>query len=81
MTKPSPAGTEVLDGAELFVALAGLIDLDKERARLEKEIARAEKGLAGSANKLKTEKFVNNDKANQLLTRPYREPFVVPEKV
>jgi predicted dehydrogenase len=28
-----------------------------------------------------TEQFVNNDKANQLLTREYRKPFVVPEKV
>ena len=28
-----------------------------------------------------TEKFLGNDQANQLLTRKYREPFVVPEKV
>ena len=27
------------------------------------------------------EKFVNNDAANALLTRKYRAPFVVPEKV
>jgi hypothetical protein len=29
----------------------------------------------------KTGRFTNNRKANQLLTREYREPFVVPEKV
>jgi len=29
----------------------------------------------------KTERFTNNDSANKLLTREYREPFVVPEKV
>jgi hypothetical protein len=29
----------------------------------------------------KAEKFVGNAKANELLTRPYRAPFVVPEKV
>ncbi len=29
----------------------------------------------------KTEKFIENDRANRLLTRPYREPFVVPEEV
>jgi predicted dehydrogenase len=29
----------------------------------------------------KTERFVTNAKANQLLTREYRKPFVVPEKV
>lgn len=29
----------------------------------------------------KTERFTGNDKANQLLTRDYRKPFVVPDKV
>ena len=29
----------------------------------------------------KTEKFVGNDRANALLTRPYRKPYVVPDKV
>jgi predicted dehydrogenase len=29
----------------------------------------------------KTERFTGNEKANQLLTREYRKPFVVPEKV
>jgi hypothetical protein len=29
----------------------------------------------------RTERFTNNHEANQLLTREYRKPFVVPEKV
>ena len=29
----------------------------------------------------KSERFVNDAEANKLLTRDYREPFVVPEKV
>jgi hypothetical protein len=29
----------------------------------------------------KTERFTNSDAANALLTREYRKPFVVPEKV
>jgi hypothetical protein len=29
----------------------------------------------------KTEKFLGNDKANALLTRNYRAPHIVPEKV
>lgn len=29
----------------------------------------------------KSEKFVGDDEANSLLTRPYREPYVVPEQV
>jgi len=28
-----------------------------------------------------TERFTNSRDANQLLTREYRQPFVVPEKV
>jgi hypothetical protein len=28
-----------------------------------------------------TEKFINNEGANDMLTRPYREPFIVPDKV
>ncbi len=28
-----------------------------------------------------SEKFVDDDEANQLLTRPYRAPYVVPEVV
>jgi len=29
----------------------------------------------------KTERFIGNEAANPLLTREYRPPFVVPEKV
>ena len=29
----------------------------------------------------KHERFVDNDEANKMLTRPYRSPFVVPEKI
>ena len=29
----------------------------------------------------KTERFLENDQANEMLTRPYRKPYVVPEKV
>ena len=29
----------------------------------------------------KTEKFIGNEKADALLTRNYRAPYVVPEKV
>ena len=29
----------------------------------------------------KTERFTNNEAANQLVTREYRAPYVVPEKV
>jgi hypothetical protein len=29
----------------------------------------------------KTERFVNRERANALPTRPYRAPYIVPEKV
>lgn len=29
----------------------------------------------------KTQRYVNDDEANKMLTREYREPFVVPETV
>jgi len=28
----------------------------------------------------RTERFLGNEKANQLLTRPYRAPYIVPDK-
>jgi predicted dehydrogenase len=39
--------------------------------------------IMGAALKMdpKTERFINNSEANQLLTRDYRKPFVVPERV
>jgi valyl-tRNA synthetase len=56
--KPKPAAGAVVDGTELYVPLAGLIDLGAERTRLEKEIARL-RGLAdGIAKKLENESFV-----------------------
>lgn len=41
------------------------------------------KGTLGVVLKMdpKTERFLENDKANEMLTRIYRPPFVVPEKV
>jgi valyl-tRNA synthetase len=56
--KPRPAGHEVLTGADLYVALAGLIDIEKEKARLQKELDRAQNAVRQSEGKLGNEKFV-----------------------
>ena len=48
------------NGAELFVPLAGVIDLDRERARIASELERVEKLHASTLRKLENEKFVAN---------------------
>jgi len=58
--KPKPAGTEVLKNAELYVSLAGLLDSDKEKARLEKEIERASNAVRQSEAKLSNDSFVQH---------------------
>ncbi len=60
LEKPKASTSAVLKNCEIFVPLKGLIDLDVERARLEKEITRLEGSLAGIGKKLSNEKFVNN---------------------
>jgi valyl-tRNA synthetase len=44
--------------------MAGLVDLDKERARLEKELAKVEQWLKGCRAKLANEKFTANAPAH-----------------
>jgi valyl-tRNA synthetase len=56
----APAGSiqAVIDEATLLLPLAGVIDIDQERARLEKEIAKLEGEIKGYASKLGNEKFI-----------------------
>ena len=48
----------VTDNACLFMPMAELVDMEKEKARMEKELANAEKQLAGQIAKLSNENFV-----------------------
>ena len=57
---PSGAVQSVLDEATLILPLADVIDLDKEKARLQKEIGKLDKDVAFFSKKLKNEKFVAN---------------------
>ncbi len=57
--KPDQAATEVIAGAEVYVPLAGLIDLDAERERLGKRIAKERQFLAGLEKKLSNEGFTS----------------------
>jgi valyl-tRNA synthetase len=45
-------------GAELFLPLEGVIDLERERARLGEELAKLEGHLGGTRKKLENEAFV-----------------------
>jgi len=56
--KPSASAAVVVEGHEIFVPLAGMIDLSVERERLEKEIAQKQGFLAGVEKKLSNESFV-----------------------
>ena len=57
---PSPAGVGVTGNVEIFLPMAGLIDLDKERERLQKELAKVEGWMKGCRAKLSNEKFTAN---------------------
>lgn len=51
---------------ELYVDLSQYVDLDEERARLEREIAKAEKEIASSEKQLSNEKFVSKAPADKV---------------
>ncbi len=57
--KPKAAAVFVAGSAEVFVPLAGMIDLDEERARLEKEVQQKEGFLQGVERKLANEQFTS----------------------
>ena len=52
------ANAVLLSGTELFVPLAGVIDLDRERTRLRAECGRLDGLIAGTEKKLSNESFV-----------------------
>ena len=59
----APESTEgmvsvITDNARMFMPMAELVDLEKERARIQKELANAEKQLAGQVAKLSNQNFV-----------------------
>ncbi|MGE5496943.1 MAG: hypothetical protein ACM3Q2_02675, partial [Syntrophothermus sp.] len=60
LQKPKASASAVVKDSEIFIPLEGLIDLDVERARLQKDIQRLEGSLTGVNKKLSSESFVNN---------------------
>ncbi|MBP7195006.1 MAG: valine--tRNA ligase [Candidatus Cloacimonetes bacterium] len=61
--KPPASLAAVVRNIEIFLPLAGLVDLDAERARLAKQLEKISKEQAGVQAKLNNPNFVNNAKA------------------
>ncbi len=57
--KPRHAATAVVQGLSIYVPLEGLIDFEKEKARLAKELEKMGKDIASLSNKLANEAFVS----------------------
>ncbi|MBU8869483.1 MAG: valine--tRNA ligase [Gemmatimonadales bacterium] len=57
---PQPAGIGVAGTVEIFLPMEGLVDLEKERTRLEKELAKVEGWIKGCEAKLGNSKFTAN---------------------
>ena len=77
--QPPPAATALLGDLRLLVPMQGLIDVDAERARLDKQTARAREDLERARGKLGNEKFVNN--APPAVVQQERERVLEFEKV
>jgi len=60
LERPPASASAVVGDVEIFVPLAGVIDLDVERQRLEKEIGGLAKALGGLEKKLGNQGFLNN---------------------
>jgi valyl-tRNA synthetase len=58
--KPKASAASVVSGTEIYIPIEGLIDLDKERERIQKEIDRLQGFLKGIEKKLSNEQFVSN---------------------
>jgi valyl-tRNA synthetase len=59
LEKPTASAAVVAGAHEVFVPLAGMIDLGEERARLQKEIDQKQSFLGGVERKLRNEQFVS----------------------
>jgi valyl-tRNA synthetase len=58
--KPGLSASAVISGAEIFVPLEGLIDVEAEKARLEKELTNLKNQLDRLSKKLANQDFLKN---------------------
>ena len=57
--RPKLSASSVLDFCEIFIPLEGIMDIDKERARLHKDLANAERFLDSINKKLQNRSFID----------------------
>jgi valyl-tRNA synthetase len=70
--KPAQTVAQVISGGiEIYLPLAGMIDLDAERERLRKEVAQVEKRIASGKVKLNNPNFI--EKAPAAIVQKERE--------
>ena len=62
MEAPELAMTSIITGAEIYLPLADLLNVEEELARLDKELAKWQKELDMVGKKLGNERFVANAK-------------------
>lgn len=55
-----PAASSVVEDVEIYLPLVGLIDIDKEKARLQKEIGNVQKYIKTQEKKLENKEFTEN---------------------
>ena len=73
LTKPKASATEVVEQAQLYVPLEGLIDLAAERGRLHSRMEKAEQQLAATRAKLAKPSFVDRAPAEIVQRERERE--------
>jgi valyl-tRNA synthetase len=59
LRKPPLSGSAVVSGAEIYIPLEGVIDVERERSRLQKELARYSDLLDRTGKKLQNEAFLS----------------------
>lgn len=78
--KPAASAAAVLDGLEIYLDLAGLIDLAAEKKRLNKELASVEQYLKNLAGKINNQKFIKNAPA-KIVTQEKEKMVAAEEKI
>jgi valyl-tRNA synthetase len=75
--KPRLSASSVMDFCGIFIPLEGVIDIDKERSRLDKDLAAAERFLSDIQERLRDKSFI--DKAPEGIVQGQRQKALTQE--